>query len=260
MRPTTIEDMLKHTVQLNGLLIPIKSLEQTLALYTHPLVVWNHNETYSCSLIGSCIGIHYRERYLLLCTRHQLKTLEGRSYEDVGLLDKDGKSFCSAGGIRYYNNDINDEVLNDLAVFDFTEPCKDRTQMKERFFNLNGLPPDVPSNQVVGLVVSGYPTDKQDYGMNEETRHLGFAQASITCSIASDENQLEDSTVLKLNVLGSLSLNPDGMSGGAAFTLQLVNGTAHAHLAGMVVMAGSNNFYILKIGCILNSINSWLKT
>jgi len=258
-RLTTIEGMLKHTVQLNGLLIPVKAMERTLSCYTQPLVIWNHDDTYSCGLIGSCIGIHYRNRYLLLCTRHQLKILGGRSYEDVGLLDKDGHSFCSAAGIRHYRDDINDVDLNDLNVFDFTEPCKDREHMKDRFFNLHGLPPKVPSNQVVGFVVSGYPSSKQNYGLTEETKQLGFARAQITCSLAPYEDQLKtDPTVLKLLSLSPLNFDPDGMSGGAAFVIQLVNGIGHAHLAGMVVRAGSNNFYILTIGYILKFIDSWL--
>ena len=45
-RPTTMESMLKHTVQLNGILIPVKSIESALCNYAHPLVVWNHDETY----------------------------------------------------------------------------------------------------------------------------------------------------------------------------------------------------------------------
>lgn len=129
--------------------------------------------------------------------------------------------------------------------------------MKERFFKLDELPPAVPAEQVVGLVVSGYPIKKQDYGFTEEIRKLGFAVAPIICSIAPDQSK-EDTTVLKLMSLSPLKFDLDGMSGGAAFVLQLVNGTAHAHLAGMIVMGANDKFHILKIGPIMNSINSWL--
>ena len=102
---TTLERMLKLSVQLNGLLIPAAAVESTLARHTEPLIVWNHDDVYSCSLMGSGVAIRYRNRYLLLCTRHQLKNvLDGRPSDNVGLLDKDGvqeliKSEVNAGSV-----------------------------------------------------------------------------------------------------------------------------------------------------------------
>ncbi len=131
--------------------------------------------------------------------------------------------------------------------------------MRERFFHVQGLPPDVPSNQVVGLIVSGYPFDKQNYGLTEETRQLGFARAQIVCSIAPYEEQPKaDQTVLKLDSLSPLGFNPNGMSGGAAFVMQIVGTSAHAHLAGMVIASSNNKFHIIKIGPILQFIDSWI--
>lgn len=260
-RSTTIEDILKYNVQLNGVLIPVKSIESILCDYVHPLVVWNHDETYSIGLIGSAIGIQYRKKYLLLCTRHQLKVLDGRDYEDIGLLDEDGHSFCSAGGIRHYLNDFNEVDLHDLVVFDFTLPCKDRQQMRRCFFNLESIPPDVTSDQIIGFISSGFPAENQNYDLSEEKRHLGLHRAQVVCSLSPYNDQpKEDPTILRLTPLDPLCFNPDGMSGGAAFVIQFVNGIPHSYLAGMTVRAGVNNFYILKIGFIRNFIDSWLES
>lgn len=254
-----IENILKHSVRLNGLLIPGRSIEGILSKYAHPLVIWNHNETYPCGLIGSSTGIYYQNRYLLLCTRHQLKVLDGRSYEDVGLLDKDGGSFCSGAGIRHYQEGVNEFELHDLTVFDFTKPCSERTQMKERFFNINGPPPNIPSDQIIALIVYGYPSEKQKYDLNEETKHLGFKKESAVCLLAPHNDQSkEDPTTLKIDALEALKFDPDGMSGGAAFVIQLFGTNAQAYLAGIVLRAGRDSFHILRIGHILNSIDSWL--
>jgi hypothetical protein len=238
----------------------VNSIENTLAFYSHPLIVLNDHDTYSCSLMGSCTGIHYRNRYLLLCTRHQLQVLDGRSYEDVGLLDEDGQSFCSAGGIAHYQNHINESEINDLTVFDFTQPCRDRYNMKGCFLNLNAQPQE-NSDQAIALLVSGYPTTKQSYNLTEESRQLGFTRAQVICTVAGQEDQLSaDPAILKILTLDPLKFNPDGMSGGAAFSFQLINRIAHANLAGIVVRAGSGNFFILRINQILQSIDSWLAT
>ena len=258
-RLTTLEEMLKRTVRLNGLLVPVKAIESALCNYVHPLVVWNHDETYSVGLIGSGIAIHYRDKYLLLCTRHQLKALAGRSYEDVGLLDKDGHSFCSAGGIRHYLNHLNEVDLHDLVVFDFTEPCQARPYMRERFFNFESLPPDTLSDQIIGFVASGYPVKEQDYGLTEDEKHLGLRRAQVVCSLAPyNEQPKEDPTLLRLTPMDQLRFDPDGMSGGAAFVVQFVNGLPHAYLAGMIVRAGANSLYILKAVFIQKFIEWWL--
>jgi len=255
-RSTAIEKMLKHTVQLNGLLIPIKSIESTLCNYTHPLIIWNHDETYSIGLIGSGTAIYYRSKYLLLCTRHQLNALNGRNYEDVGLLDKDGHSFCSAAGIRQYFNHLNDVDLHDLVVFDFTEPCRDRPHMRERFFNWEYIPPDTTSDQIIGFIVSGYPSKEQNYGLSDAEKHLGLRRAQVVCSLAPYSDQpKEDPTILRLIPIEPLRFEPDGMSGGIAFVTQFTNGIPRAYFAGMIVRAGTHSFYILKTGFIRNFIN-----
>lgn len=258
-RTTTIEDILRNAVQLNGLLIPIKSIEGTLCNYVHPLVVWNDNEIYSIGLIGSAIGIYYRKKYLLLCTRHQLKVLDGRSYENVGLLDKDGHSFCSAGGIRHYVSSMNEVDLHDLVVFDFTEPCKHRPHMQSGFFNLGCIPKVTTSDKIIGFIAAGYPSSNQDVNLTEEERKLRLRRAQVICELAPySEQPKEDPTLLRLSPLDPLHFNPDGMSGGTVFVMQFLNDKPHAFLAGIIVRAGSNSLYIVKTGFIQKFIDSWL--
>lgn len=247
--------MLKASVFFNGIVIPPKSIESTLARWTLPLIVINNDETYPCSLMGSSIAVKHKGRYFLLCCRHQLtNTLAGRSFEDVGLLDVDGHSLCSAGGIRFFDG-LNDSDLHDLVVFDFTEPCKKRPKMQERFFNLEGLPPAVASHKVVTFVVSGFPFKDQKYEITEETRSIGFAKRIELCGLAPENEQPKDTTMLRVKPLNPFDFDPDGMSGGAAFTILLDGTTPRAYLAGMLLRAGRDDVYLLKIGNILDVLD-----
>jgi hypothetical protein len=255
---TTLEKMLNYSICLNGLQIPVTSAESILAHYTAPLIVWNHDDVHSCSPIGSSITIRYRGRYLLLCTRHQLNALEGRSYEAVGLLDRDGHTHCTAAGMQCFEG-VNETDFNDLVVFDFTSPCEERPHMKERFFNLVHFPPNTVSDRVAALIVSGYPSKDLDYDMDER-RHLGFVKRIIICQLAGHNHQSKDHTLLRLKTPGRLDYDPDGMSGGAAFVVQFEEGKPHAYLAGMVVRARFNDIYILKIKFIKLFLDKYILT
>jgi hypothetical protein len=256
---TALEKMLQHAVQLNNLLIPVKAVENAICNYAHTLFVWNHDETHPISPIGSCTAIHYRSKYFVLCTRHQLKALDGRNTEDIGLLDKDGSDFCSSAVIRHWSAPLNEVELHDLVVLDFTEPCRARPDMKERFFNFESLQPDAPSDQIIAFVVSGYPTEKQDYGLTEG--HLGLHRAQVVCSLSPHGEQIkEDPTILRLAPIKPLKFDPNGMSGGSAFVIQFVGGNPHAYLSGIITRAGENSFYILEIGFIRKFIDKILET
>lgn len=96
---------------------------------------------------------------------------------------------------------------------------------------------------------------EQQYNVTEETRHIGLAQAKTICELASRADQPSDLTVLRFKSMSCLGYNPDGMSGGSAFVIRMQNGEAHANLAGIIVRAGVDDFYILKIGYILRVID-----
>ena len=70
---TAIERMLDHSVRLNSLLIPIGAVDSVLARYAECLFIQNDDPTYPVSLNGSGTALHYRNRYFVICSRHQLK-------------------------------------------------------------------------------------------------------------------------------------------------------------------------------------------
>lgn len=242
--------MLDTSVQLNGLFIPVSSLQDTLSSYTCPLIVDNHNPVYKFGVIGSCVPILYDKNYYLICTRHQIK---GRDPQDVGLLDKNGYEFCSSAGIVFYPA-INEVELHDLVILKFTQACNDRPEMKERFFPVR-YPPDTRSNDLLFFIASGFPSKEQDYGFADNENRLGFKRLALVCCLAERDRQPTDETLLCLKTIEESRYDPDGMSGGAVFGIQMVNNIPCAFLHGMMTRAGNGNVYLLKIGHILNLIS-----
>lgn len=248
-----IENLLDQSIWFNGLLVPISTAESTLARYTQSLVAINESEKYPISLVASCLAVRYRSRYVLLCTRHQLK---GWNLESIALLTKDGSYGISSGGVRHFQN-INETDFHDLAAFEFTEPCQEWTSLQERFFTLNDFPPDVASDQIVCLVASGYPFKDQNFDL-ENGKHLGLAKRIIVCA-PDGPDQPSDPALMRLRTLEPLSFDPDGMSGGAAFVVQIVGGQARAYLGGIITRAGKNHIHIVRVGFVRRFLDQWIE-
>jgi hypothetical protein len=251
-RRTVIEGMLDYSVRLNGVLIPISAAERVLARHAQSLTAMNDSEDYPISLVASCICVRYRGRYLVLCTRHQLK---GWNLEKVALLTEDGRYVISSGGVRHFEG-INESDFHDLAAFDFTEPCLEWEILQERFFRLEQFPPDAPSDQIVCLIASGYPFGDQDYDL-ENGRHLGQAKRILVC-VPDGPEQPSDPALMRLRPVERLSFSPDGMSGGPAFVVQMVMGEPHAFFAGIITRAGPEYLYIVRVGFVRRFMDMWI--
>jgi hypothetical protein len=187
-------------------------------------------------------------RYLLLCSNHQLR---GRQLEDVSLLGRDGINLVTSSGVRQFNNEEHPLYL-DLAVFNFTEPCEDRPEFKERFFDFQNIPPNAPSTDIAFAIIAGFPSRDQIYEI-EEKNHIGRRKRIVACRL---ENASTNNTELSLQALGPLGFDPDGMSGGSAFVVQRVENEFRAYFAGMVVTGGGGRFRIIKVGVIENFLRA----
>lgn len=230
------------SVRLNEVLIPPSALHYVLGRYVDNLILWNDHETFKISLIGSAIPLKFRDRYFLVCSKHQLA---GCDHERVSIMTRDGQKLITSAGVRFYDGQ-SDSDLSDVAAFDFTEPCQAMPEIRERFFNFQGIPPQVPVEDILFLLVSGFPSTQQVYDL-EDKNHVGTMKQKIVCL---PDHQPSDSALLCVRPNQALSFDPDGMSGGSAFVVQRVGDGFQAHLAGMVVRAGPSSIYILKVGII----------
>jgi hypothetical protein len=57
-----------------------------------------------------------------------------------------------------------------------------------------------------------------------------------------------------------IDFNPDGMSGGSAFVVQMVDGALRAYFAGLVVTGGRDRFHIIKVGHIHRFLKMLVQT
>lgn len=108
-------------------------------------------------------------------------------------------------------------------------------------------------------MLSGFPSKEQDYALSESEKRIGLWRAQVLCQLAPASNQLkEDPTLLRLTPANKLSFSPDGMSGGSAFVIQFIGDEPHANLAGIIMRAGTDSFYILRMGYAIAFIDSWI--
>lgn len=243
--------LIKLSIRLNGVYIPPQSVESALGRYVEALMAHNEHEVFRVNLCGSAVPIRFRDRYLLVCTHHQVATTD---LETVSLLTRDGSHVVTSGGARHFI-DKKDSDRYDLALFDFTEPCTDLLHLRERFFHLRDIPPDMTSDKVVAVIVSGFPFSDQKYEL-EEKNHLGLAKRMVTCLL---DSQPSDEAMLRVRPVEPLDFDPDGMSGGSAFVVHMAGGELHAHFAGIVMRGGREGFYILKAGVVREFLSLFIE-
>jgi hypothetical protein len=245
---TILDQLADLSVECNGLLVPARSIQSVLGQYVFNLVVLNDDEAYKLSIPGSATAIRYRNRELLLTTRHQLS---GFDESRVGMLTDTGGHAITSNGVRTCKIQSNTDA-SDISAFDFTEPCKEIPELKKRFFNLSERPPDILTDKIIAFVLAGFPSADQKYEIHE-SNHLGTAKRNIICL---PESQPNDPALLTVEALDDKPFDPDGMSGGSAFVVQMLNGRPKAYFAGIVLRAGEGKFHILKVGFILNFLDN----
>jgi hypothetical protein len=239
-----------HGVNLNGIIVPGRSIESTLARHAFNLVINNKDEMFKVSLVGSATAVRRGGREILLTTQHQLR---GVDPQQVAMLTDTGSHIITSGGYRGFLPHSETDA-HDVVAFDFTEPCKDRPELRKCFFDLSNVPPDVEVNDanVVAMLLSGYPTEDQNYDIYENN-HLGLVRRQIVCQPHSQPN---DNALLTVRVVRPLEKHPDGMSGGSAFVIRLEHGKPHAHFAGIIIRGGKTNFTTLRASVICALIDT----
>jgi hypothetical protein len=183
-------------VDVNGLIVPGRAIEGVLARHAFNLVVNNKDETFKVSLVGSATAVRRGGREILLSTYHQLRGIEPSR---VAMLTDTGSHVITSGGYRGFLPHP-DTDAHDIVAFDFTEPCKDRPELKEFFFELSRVPPEVLESDVVATLLSGYPTDDQTYDIHENN-HLGLTRRNVVCQ---PHLQPSDDAMLTLRVVRPL--------------------------------------------------------
>ena len=244
-------------VNLNGVIVPGNLIQQTLARYATNLIVNNQgDERMKLFIPGSATAVRYRGAELMLVTQHQLKDID---QSQVAMLTDSGGHIVTTSGRRGYNLHP-DTDANDIVAFNFTAPCEEFPELKTRFFNLTAIPAHFVPDSILAMLLVGFPSEAQDYDLYENNR-LGFRRLQVACLPHPD--QPSDDALLRVKPIQPLTVDPNGMSGGAAFVVQYADGEPRAYFAGMIIRGGREDFYILKSGVImafLDSIFPWDKS
>lgn len=248
------DDMKAMAVRHNGLIVPGRSVESLFARYCVPLGFWTGDAQWPVCIPGSATLIRYRGRYFMACTRHQLATL-GSSEEICILLDAGpGQTRCiTSGGTISFDDKMNDGDHNDIALFDFTEPAMAEPDLKPIFLDFRGQHHDVPSEEVIGLIAYGYPFEGRD--IDYESGTLALVKQKVVCRY---EGQGADDAVHIIRPCVPLTFSPDGMSGGPAFAVIMVNNTFSIHLAGINVRGSRELIRVVKAGAVQLMMDSFM--
>lgn len=242
-----IENLGATAIDFNGVMCNARRFDSVLAKYVRPLIIKSEHEIYKVYVRGSATPIKYRNRFFLLCTQHQIADIP---LEDVSILKNDGSVLITTGGVRHFET-RGDTDLRDLVAFDFTEPCADHPDLVSDFFHFREPPPDAPSADTVFVQVTGFPSARQLYELDRN--RLGLQKYKVLCKLHS---QPRDEALIALKPINTLKVDPDGMSGGCAFSVQFVSGKAFAFFAGIVVRGGLDRLYILKSGFIKDFLDA----
>jgi len=243
MAGTILDRFFKIGVDVNGIIIPGRSISKVLSRHVFNLVVFNDDKIFKVSLVGSATAVRYRRREILLTTNHQIR---GVDLSQVAMLTDSGSHIITSGGVRILKQRSDTDAC-DVAAFDFTEPCADRVDLRKRFFELSACPPDVVEADVAALLLSGYASQEQIYQLHENN-HLGLMRRDVVCL---PQPQPNDQALMAVRAIRPVDVDADGMSGGSAFVIQIQNGRPRAYFSGMIVRGGREYFYILKPGLIM---------
>lgn len=238
-------ESLKLSASVNGLYITAPNLMSFLGEYSVNLAIWNHDETYKVSLVGSASPVRYRKNYLLICTNHQIGDAD---LEDISILTSDGEFAVTSSGYSALNSRSKywESDLRDIVIFNFNDACEKHTALQKKFFRIDYLPPDGPNEAVVAVLNYGYPSQDQLYELHDKN-HIGSRRRATTLKV---HRQPPDETLLHLKPRSKIPFNPDGLSGGPNFALHRTNEGFVVSFAGVTVRAGHDDLYLVKIGYI----------
>lgn len=224
--------------QSGGAVIAPRHVTVPLKRYCTNLMVKTDHPTYKVMLRGSATCLRYRDRFFLICTRHQLA---GENNEDVRLLRPWANKLIRPSSGKMYTSQSSDSDKYDIIAFDFTEACVQLPDLASNFFNFDAPAPDAKLDGVAGYTVLGFPSKDQGYFPDEVTLILRERIQNAILMPAPTEEAL-----LLVRMLHPLQVGADGMSGGAVFHTHVAGSVFVNRFAGMTVRGGNDYIYFLR--------------
>ncbi|WP_210165324.1 hypothetical protein [Beijerinckia mobilis] len=260
---------MKLSVTVNGILVPLKNVENAIARFCKPALFHNKNETtYDLSKSGSTFLLRYKRRNIALFTRHQLgneQSLFKPEQSTITFTDIDG-TVIGIGPIaasRVLMKHTEHSNLEDVVFLDYGNEHNKR--------NLRGLFLDIDSMSTLSTVnqdlikvifAIGYPTA---YGMIDIkcdddgiVTCVSMQSNKVKLYLSIDEPMTFDPEnripMVQNERANQETIAPDGMSGAPVFFVWLDNSSnAHLGFAGIITHARDRR-YMIYDGEILRQI------
>ena len=246
------EDYVRH----QNLLIPTRSLDGVVCESCANLAVVTGDSEYPIYTPGSATLLKFKNRYFMVCTRHQLDQSDEGRFEHVALaIPRAGKeTFCiTSSAAKWTSRTLHETDYHEIVAFDFTEACEAYPEVKKRFFEIRTQHPDFREDWVAGITAYGYPSRYVDY--NFDDRSINFGRLRVPCRFSSKPDI--DPAVHALEPLEPMTGSPDGMSGGPVFFVLFLGAEASLHLVGITVTGSEKALRVVKAGAVLRVLEKF---
>ncbi|MFN3970900.1 MAG: hypothetical protein ACK4L4_05925 [Gemmobacter sp.] len=229
------------SIKVHGLFVPANALHSRLHRFCHNLARYTHISEFQIQLIGSATALQYKGNFFLVSTLHQLRNLP---LNDVGILVRDRRSLITSSG--YTRWDIPsiavDSDATDLCAFNFSEQVDSLPSLKQGFFHFSEETIQSDEHEVTAYLAYGCPFEDQRYEIPDEN-HLGTVTRSITCEPLPDPS---DDAIRRCKTMSEMNFDPNGLSGGPAFAINLQNLEFQLRFAGVINRAGNGIIHFIK--------------
>lgn len=262
---------------INGLMIPFKSIPDSVHRFCRPLNFHRLDSPYDLAYSGSSLLFRYRGRNFQLATKHQLRM---RGLPDLDpalaclLFEKDGShiGLSPDGATQVRVNSMDDLTSEDILLLEY-ENQRGNQPMTPHFLQLDlhqmGGLRNVPEDQVCLIFSIGYPLHVQSYEpVFDESFNL--TKLDIVARWAKlfleprPRTPFDLDTRLPLGVIekhhGDIG-DPQGWSGAPVFFLWLdPNRELQLGFAGMITHASGVAFGVYPAEDILKVVNRAIDT
>lgn len=252
--PMILDRVLEQATQVNGLYLDPSELISAVSAFSEALMLNTGNTAFEVSNLGTGAKILYRDRYLIVASRHQLKEIEP---EHVVIQSGRPHRLVSSGSYSYLYSNSEDEDLEayDLCALDFTEPVASGALSRNGFYRLNEDTAIRKGERIVFGMNFGFPYSDQIWDLADchdlgaKLQHLGLRVRPTGLVYA---GRSFDDSVSKWAVEGKDIPNPNGLSGSPVFAVTETRSKLVCKFAGITVRGGKRTLHAVNCERVLN--------
>jgi len=251
--------MEKTFVEMNGIYVRTNNVPDDIVRFCKPLCFYNPGSEFELSIVGTCFLARYRQKLVLVTTRHQLgKGNATRPPNEACILVEEGGHHhaltCSAYARPTFPDHADHRVAEDIILLRF-DPDAHRVNPHRLFFDMTRMSTlDEVNKGVVALYFAvGYPTEFRELkGTLDDPDAMSFeGYVSRFSKLYLETNRRESMPAhMEFRTRSDHWLtieNLDGLSGSPVFFLYQ-DDTQQFRLgyAGMIRLAANGIFHVYE--------------